>query len=184
MLTRSRAVATADAIATARAASDFACPVVLSAVIFDSGGSFGAVLALRNSCIWYAPRINPSTAASRCRSVSVVMTAPTPLRDRAATPAARRINSAGHTSRGAPSPTASTLATGSDGTCTRVICSGAALAPRARRAVSISPIAPASRNGPAMTAGAPSSVATMGTISTADPDPRLGRLLATVTVGA
>ena len=43
-----------------------------------------------------------------------------PLSERAATPAARRITSAGHSSRSLPSPTASTLDTGSDGAITRV----------------------------------------------------------------
>jgi hypothetical protein len=56
------------------------------------------------------------------------------------------------------------------------------LAPSARSATSISPIASASRNGPPTTAGAPSS-STTGTISTAS-ERRLGSVLATVTVGA
>ena len=55
------------------------------------------------------------------------MTASVPDSERAATPAARRITSADHSSRGLPSPTASTLATGSDGATTRVTCSVAAL---------------------------------------------------------
>ena len=43
------------------------------------------------------------------------MTVSTPVSERAATPAARRITSAGHSSRSLPRPTASTLPTGSDG---------------------------------------------------------------------
>ena len=57
----------------------------------------------------------------------MVITASVPLSDRAATPAARRITSAGHSSRSLPSPTASTLATGSDGATTRGDLVGAAL---------------------------------------------------------
>ncbi len=49
MFTRSRAVLTATAIAVARAASFLAPEAVLSAVILARAGSFGAVLALRNS---------------------------------------------------------------------------------------------------------------------------------------
>ena len=110
----------------------------------------------------------------------------TPLNERAAAPEARRITSAGHSSRAAPSPTASTLPTGSDGTCNRVSCSAPALAPSARNATSISPMDSASRNGPPTTDGASSSPGplTTGTSRTDEPAPRLGRLVATVTVGA
>ena len=48
------------------------------------------------------------------------MTVSVPFSERAATPAALRITSAGHSSRGLPNPTASTLATGNDGTISRV----------------------------------------------------------------
>ena len=75
------------------------------------------------------------------------MTVSVPFSERAATPAALRMTSAGHSSRGLPSPTASTLATGSDGTTSRVTCSAPPLAPSAASATSISPVASASRNG-------------------------------------
>ena len=128
--------------------------------------------------------MSPSIAASRSMSDSVLMTASVPLSDRAATPAARRITSAGQSSRSLPSPTATTLATGSDGATTLVTCSEVPLAPSAFSATSISPTASASRNGLATTVAAASSSRplTTGTISTASP-PRLGSDDATVTLG-
>ena len=121
------------------------------------------------------------------------MTVPTPGSERAATPEARRITSAGHSSRGAPRPTTSTLATATTlvlspeftGMGSLVSCSKPPLAPRARRATSISPIASASRNDPPTTVGDPSlsGSETTGTISTAA-DERFPSVVATVTVGA
>ncbi len=118
-------------------------------------------------------------------SDSVVMTASVPFSDRAATPAARRITSAGQSSRSLPRPIASTLATGSDGATTRVTCSVPPLAPRASSATSISPTASASRNGLATTVAFASSSCPLitGTINTASAA-RLGSDEATVTVGA
>ena len=116
----------------------------------------------------------------------MVITVSVPLSERAATPAARRITSAGHSSRSLPSPTASTLATGSDGATTRVSWSAPPFAPRASSATSISPTASASRNGLATTVAVASSSwpLTTGTISTAESFLRLGSDEATVTAGA
>ena len=114
------------------------------------------------------------------------MTASVPFSDRAATPAARRIASAGQSSRPLPRPTASTLATGSDGATTRVSWSVPPLAPSASSATSISPTASASRNGLATTVAVASSSCplTTGTISTVASDLRLGSDELTVTAGA
>ena len=84
-------------------------------------------------------------------SDSVVITASVPFSERAATPAARRITSAGHSSRALPSPTASTLATGQRRRDHPVTWSVPPLAPSAFSATSISPTASASRNGLATT---------------------------------
>ena len=127
--------------------------------------------------------MRPSTAAATSSSDSVVTTDSVPLSERAATPAARRITSPGHSSRGLPSPTASTLATGSDGATTRVVESLPPLAPSAFSATSISPTASASRNGLASTRACSPSPVTTGTTSTAEPMPRLGSEAETVTVG-
>ncbi len=174
-------------MAVARSASAFVFDFVsgLSAVIVRNPLSLGAVLSLRKSLNRYAPRIRPSMAAPRSMSDRVVMTASAPFSDRAATPAARRITSAGHSSRLLPSPTASTLATGSDGATTRVTCSEPPLAPSAARATSISPTASASRNVLETTAAAPSSscALTTATISTESSTLRLGSDELTVTVG-
>ena len=107
----------------------------------------------------------------------VVMTASVPFSDRAATPAARRIVSAGHSSRFLPNPTATTLATGIDGATTRVTCSAPPLAPSALSATSISPTASASRKGLATTVAVASSSSplTTGTISTAESFLRFGQ---------
>jgi len=125
-------------------------------------------------------------------SLSVVTTVSTPVRERAATPAARRIDSAGHSSRGAPSPTATTLATGSDGATRRVTCSAPPLAVRARSAASISAMLSGVNAPPATTLGEPPSPSsesaaaslTTGTINTTGPLPGLGSESMTVTVGA
>ena len=113
------------------------------------------------------------------------MTASVPFNERAATPAARRIRSAGHSSRSLPSPTVTTLATGSDGATTRVTWSVPPLAPSALSATSISPTASASRNGLATTVAVASSSCplTTGTINTANPSLRLGSDELTVTDG-
>ena len=113
----------------------------------------------------------------------MVTTASTPDSERAATPAARRITSAGHSSRGFPSPIVSTLDTGSEGGTTLVTCSVAPLAPSALSATSISPTASASRNGLVTTFAVSSSPVTTGTINTAEPERRLGSVAETVTTG-
>lgn len=116
-------------------------------------------------------------------SDSVVTTLSVPLRARAAAPAARRIASLGHSSRDLPRPTASTLPTARDGAGSRVVWSVPPLAPRASSATSISPTASASRNGFETTFARSSSPVTTGTISTAEPVPRLGSVAETVTDG-
>ena len=90
-------------------------------------------------------------------SDSVVITASAPFSDRAATPGGAPDQVGGHASRSLPRPTASTLATGSDGATTRVTWSVPPLAPSDSRATSISPTASASRNGLATTVAVASS---------------------------
>ena len=115
------------------------------------------------------------------------MTDSVPLSARAAAPAARRMVSAGHSSRGLPSPTASTLATGSDGTARRVTCSAPPLAPSTFSATSISPVTSASRNGLGTTvvvaSGLSASPLITPTINTGAPAACTGSVLATVTTG-
>ncbi len=94
--------------------------------------------------------------------------------------------SADQSSRLLPSPTVSTLSTGSPGTTTRVSCSLPPLAPRARSAASISPTASAGRCGPGTTvarASAPSPSLTTGTIRTDESAALFGSAAATVTAG-
>ena len=114
--------------------------------------------------------------------------------DRAATPAARRIVSAGHSSRLLPSPTASTLPTGSDGATTRVTCSLPALgAERLQRDLDLadrlgvagteSATTPALGSSSPPALGSSSPTLTTGTISTDESTVRLGRAAATLTAG-
>jgi hypothetical protein len=118
-------------------------------------------------------------------SDKVVITDSAPFNDRAATPAARRITSPGQVSRSLPSPTAITLATGSDGATSRVTCSAVPLAPSAFSATSISPVAAASRKELARTVAVASSSWPLitATISTVESGFRFGSDEATVILG-
>jgi len=101
------------------------------------------------------------------------------------------MTSAGHSSSCLPTPTVSTLATGSDFTTSRCTCSAAPVAFSARKPSSISVTASFGRNGSAATTAAPGSSLTSsgpddttGTINTADFTPRRGSEEATETAGA
>ena len=115
------------------------------------------------------------------------MTVSVPVSERAATPAARRITSAGHPSRSLPSPTASTLATGSDGAEHPGDLVGSALgAERLQRDVDLADgLGIEERVGrPTVAVASSSCPLTTGTISTARRCLRLGSEEATVTAGA
>ncbi len=120
-------------------------------------------------------------------SPSVVITDSVLPSDRAATPAARRMVSAGQSDRDLPRPTVSTLDTGSEPTTSRCTCSAPPVASSARRPDSISATASEDRNGSAAATAAPglssSPVETTGTISTVDAAARRGSEEATVTAG-
>ena len=135
--------------------------------------------------------MSPSTAAEQTpgpgNPARVVITASAVPSDRAATPAARRIVSAGHSGRGLPRPIVSTLDTGSDGTTRRWTCSLPPVASSARRPDSMSATASAgSSDSPAATTApglSSSPVETTGTINTEEAAPRFGSDVATFTEG-
>lgn len=143
MLTNSRAVATASAIAADRVS------VALVSLVRGEGtrsstrasgceSGPGAVMDDLNSVKLYAPNANPSAAAPRSRIESVVATVSMPDSERAAAPADLRICSLSSLSA-EPSPTARTLVTDSAlGAGTRVSCSGLPVAPTAMRLSRIS----------------------------------------------
>ena len=104
-------------------------------------------------------------------------------RDRAASPAARRIMSAGHSSRAGPNPTVATLATGSDGDHDAVHLAFAAGCPERAHGVLDRGDRVGFQVGLSARTVARSSLLTIGTINTASASFRLGSDELTVTEG-